>query len=213
MSGDTTITARQEAEAFLRTTREQYAQGARGIRGVFSGANQFLDDVIAEIDNAIQLYVDSGKPAEEDKPLTIRGLTIGDRVLLTGDNWDFGSTGPNKGDIVTILDFDTDGDGRFLDEHGEDWYVCTSSAELIQEWGGKVVDDTIRVGDTVRIRQDARDDDYFAYPAGTEFVVTEVVASQWTPLYDKDKRTREFYVSGDPNGYGVWDVYIEKVHA
>jgi hypothetical protein len=66
-------------------------------------------------------------------------------------------------------------------------------------------DDPIKVGDTVRTKGHPFMAD------GTEFKVTAVEVQDFTP--SNSNITRKFFVKGDPNGYGVWDIYIEKVHA
>lgn len=68
-------------------------------------------------------------------------------------------------------------------------------------------DPTIRVGDTVRTQG------HPFYPDGTEFAVTRVTPGNFTPSSGRDRGTRKFFVSGDRGGYGVWDIFIEKVTA
>ena len=63
------------------------------------------------------------------------------------------------------------------------------------------VDSVIRVGDTVRIKENY----IFPRERGKTFTVTEIVFDNIPP------DGSEFYVLGDWLGHGVWDKYIEKV--
>ncbi|QWS69476.1 hypothetical protein SEA_NECROPHOXINUS_114 [Microbacterium phage Necrophoxinus] len=65
----------------------------------------------------------------------------------------------------------------------------------------------IKVGDTVRIKENYPHAALTGNKIGAEFVVKEVVgdARLTRPLGYK------FYVTGDAQGYGVWDLFIEKV--
>ena len=63
------------------------------------------------------------------------------------------------------------------------------------------VDSVIRVGDTVRIKENYM----FPRERGKTFTVTEVVFD------DRFRDWSEFYVRGDRLGYGVWDEFIDKV--
>ena len=73
--------------------------------------------------------------------------------------------------------------------------------------------DEIRVGDTVRIlpryAQSIKLSDGSKNQPGAEFVVTEVNRSVY---YHSGGEVSNFYVGGDPQGWGIWEQYIEKVH-
>lgn len=59
---------------------------------------------------------------------------IGDKIRLTGSYWDMGPEGPQVGDIVTIKNFDHEGDPVFTTGDGDKWVV-------MDEWyGGELVD-------------------------------------------------------------------------
>lgn len=66
-------------------------------------------------------------------------------------------------------------------------------------------DPEIRVGDTVRVTQAV------AYDVGTKFVVDAIKDATYV-LQSGEKLGPHIY-KGDPNDYGVWSNFVEKVHA
>lgn len=65
----------------------------------------------------------------------------------------------------------------------------------------------IKVGDTVRIKENYPHAALTGNKIGAEFVVKEVVGdTHLTRLLGY-----KFYVTGDAQGHGVWDLFIEKV--
>ncbi|AXC36217.1 hypothetical protein SEA_LYELL_114 [Microbacterium phage Lyell] len=67
----------------------------------------------------------------------------------------------------------------------------------------------IKVGDTVRIKENYPHATLTGNKIGAEFVVKEVVGdTRLTRLLGY-----KFYVTGDAQGHGVWDLFIEKVES
>lgn len=65
----------------------------------------------------------------------------------------------------------------------------------------------IKVGDTVRIKENYPHATLTGNKIGAEFVVKEVVGDTYLTRLLGYK----FYVTGDAQGHGVWDLFIEKV--
>lgn len=66
----------------------------------------------------------------------------------------------------------------------------------------------IKVGDRVRIKDNYPYAERTENKIGLEFVVTEVVSD---PDFFGSVFEQKFYVDGDPQGWGVWGSFIEKV--
>ncbi|QDK03354.1 hypothetical protein SEA_HUBBS_112 [Microbacterium phage Hubbs] len=68
----------------------------------------------------------------------------------------------------------------------------------------------IKVGDRVRIKGNYPYGEVTDNKIGLEFEVTLVESD---PEYFGTLFDQEFYVEGDPQGFGIWGEYIEKVEA
>lgn len=145
--------------------------------------------------------IDALEEAAKPEPVTFK---VGDRVVLTGPSWEAAGIG---GEVVKINAVESDGGASFDDPRdGTPWYA---EPDPTSNWYVRLVDDEIRVGDTVRITEAYGAKATEGNEIGAEFVVTEIKHSPW----DYRGEHMEFFVQGDAAGRGVWDIYIEKVHA
>lgn len=202
MEATNTISVEQEVEAILTTNVAQYS----AITGALSSpTREFYKEVAAELTSVLRAYQDRNVPVEVNEPEP-EGFKVGDRVVLVGPSWEAAGIG---GQVVEINDVESDGGASFDDPRdGTPWYT---EPDPTSNWYARLVDDTIRVGDTMRITE--------AYGAraespneiGTEFVVTGIVTDRWR--HSATGKEFGFYVTGDPAQRGIWDLYIEKVHA
>lgn len=192
-----TITVKQEVEAILRVQVATYAGGSQVLPPETA---EFYRDVAEVLQDILDEYT---RPEPDLETPTFK---VGDHVLLTGPLWDYSGF---RGTIVTITEGTTEndnpGDAHF--EHYNDEWIVEANPDSL--WGGKVVDPEIHVGDTARITQAYRDTitGVGLNKVGTEFVVTRRIESVHSGIGGT------FYVAGDPAGRGIWDVFIEKVHA
>lgn len=203
------ITVKQEVATILTVQQATYGNAALLLEG---DAREHYEAVASVLGDILEQYT-----TPEFAPDQPRDFQVGDKVRLTGTGWSRHYHGVEAGDVVTVNGYDdeetaVDHEATF-ESKGLRWYVYTSQSEHYDDWGGDLIedDDVIRVGDTVRIKENyaatgggGRDE------VGQEFVVTEVVPAVWG-LHTIDTRS-EFYVEGDRRGWGVWEAYIEKVH-
>ncbi len=188
------ITVKQEVESVLRVTRQAYADQTLTVDALNPAVVDFHDAVLDVLDDIIDRYLEP-----EFTGASSSYVEAGAQYRLTGEKW-----GVKIGDIVTVTEVDEDGDGVFQNPRGGSSFIMApgSGYEAVR------VDPEIRVGDTVRITQAYAD--AVINPGnnkvGSEFTVRKVV---------KDYHTNggTFYVTGDPAERGIWNVYIEKVHA
>src|SRR6478735_191360 len=107
------ITVRQEVEAILKLTRQRTDEASAQVLEAVSqspvtdaaqAVAAFHGDVLAELDKIIQRYIDGDQPAEAEVVTPPRRLEIkvGDKVRLTGDQWERDVHGYAAGDVVTI---------------------------------------------------------------------------------------------------------------
>jgi hypothetical protein len=205
------LTVKQEIEVLLRAARETARDRMEYLATLeVSGVSEFHAEVLAELDAIIEAYVSPPEP-----PV----FKVGDYVRLTGSLWNNEPPFPS-GTLVQITEVDLhDYSGEkyayFLDEEGDRWYVVPKGHSEYPEYGGQLVevDPEIRIGDTVRILprytnviMQSRGS---KNQSGVEFVVTQVNRAV---QYHPDAGVSNFYVGGDPEGWGIWETYIEKVH-
>jgi hypothetical protein len=205
------LTVKQEIEVLLRAARETARDRMEYIATLdVSGVSEFHAEVLAELDAIIEAYASPPEP-----PV----FKVGDYVRLTGSLWDNEPPFPS-GSLVQITEVDLhDYSGEkyayFLDEEGDRWYVVPKGHSEYPEYGGQLVevDPEIRIGDTVRIlprySNAIRWSDGSKNQPGVEFVVTEI---RHAVQHHADGGVSNFYVGGDPQGWGIWETYIEKVH-
>lgn len=194
------ITVKQEVETVLRLTLEAYAVQTEAADDLVKGNAEFHEAVLAVLNDIIEAYV-APEPVFEDT--TIR---VGDTVRVVGSNGlGIGKLG-DEFEVTKLKETPTSkqpyatGPGNFI---GGVWLENLEKVQEVQE------DATIRVGDTVRITEAAK---LGVYPAGTEFEVTAIEDSFYTLTTTGEKLGPHIY-KGDPNGYGVWSNFVEKVHA
>lgn len=81
-------------------------------------------------------------PEPEPEPLV--RFKVGDRVRLTGDEWDGVGAGSRCGDVVTVVEISDEGKyGKFQSTNGTgNWFVYAPDAMYAESWGGEIVPET-----------------------------------------------------------------------
>jgi hypothetical protein len=198
------VTVKQEVESILRLTRQSYADQTLMVDALNPAVVDFHDAVLSVLDDIIDRYLEPEYDVTSEEASSFQ---VGAKYRLTGEEWQY-CYGVNVGDVVTITEVDSDGDGVFENPEGGINFLMSPGSG----YGGVLFeaapDSEIRVGDTVRITQAYADAIVWvgSNKVGTEFEVTKVIESTHS-------NGGTFYVGGDPEHRGIWNVYIEKVHA
>jgi hypothetical protein len=222
---DKVITVRQEVQTILNlAVAEHEARAGQVADFAPEGVAGFHAEVIETLRSIAKGYADGTLFQAPDESLD---WEVGDYVRLTGREWAVDIHTVAQGDIVRLDSRFEDGSFKFIVNAGtgdEDyWYAYPPGTSHFESWGGEKLvgyDPEIKVGDTVRILplylDGVNDMEPRQNQPGVEFVVRGVIRGayphdKYNPKKSVEGLFSNFYVEGDPNGWGIWEKFVEKV--